>query len=268
MAEKINVEGQEIAIKTVNDRDYFSLTDMAKVDRPDQDSAFVIRAWIQNPDTPVLLQEWEKSFNANFKPALWRKFRDYVFDNRKSLTVKRYIEMTEPLGLVSKAGRYGGTFAHRDIAFEFGTWLSPKFKIALIRDYQRLRSEEYRKMRLEWNAGRELARLNYPIQTAAIAETTKSLKEKSRGGVYASEADLINFLVFGMTAKKWRATNPGLKGNMRDHATTIENALIANAESLNSVLIRKGARLEAREQALADMIEFQRDILNQKYLPE
>ncbi|MEM6806208.1 MAG: KilA-N domain-containing protein [Bacteroidota bacterium] len=268
MAEKINIEGQEISIKSVNDQDYISLTDMAKAEREESEPRFIIRAWIQSPDTPALLNEWESIFNPHFKRDLWRTFSEYVLTSRKSLTIKRYIEMVQPLGIVSMSGRYGGTFAHRDIAFEFGTWLSPRFKIRLIRDYQRLRSEEAARKRLEWNAGRELARLNYPIQTAAIQEVTGSLSEKRKGGVYAENADMINKIVFGMTAKQWRVQNPNLKGNMRDHATTTQNTIIGNLESFNSELIRKGASEEAREKALGEMAAFQEKILGQKYLPD
>jgi len=268
MAEKINIEGSEIAIKSVNGQDYISLTDMAKADRDESEPRFIIRAWIQSPDTPTLLREWESVFNPDFKRDLWRTFSEYVLISRKSLTVKRYIEMTQPLGIVSASGRYGGTFAHRDIAFEFGTWLSPKFKIRLIRDYQRLRSEEYQRNRIEWDAGRELARLNYPIQTGAIKETTGSLNDSQRGGAYANEADMLNYIVFGMTAKQWRAKNPDAKGNIRDTAGTAQNVVLANLESFNAELIRKGASLESREKALGDMAVDQLKILNQKYLPE
>ena len=268
MAEKIHIEGQEISIKTVNKEDYISLTDMVKAERDEAKPANVVQAWVQNPDTPILLEEWERNFNPNFKVSLWRDFRDYLFERRKYLTIKKYIEMTQPLGIISSSGRYGGTFAHVDLAFEFGTWLSPRFKIALIRDYRRLRSEEAQRKRIEWNAGRELARLNYPIQTAAIQEVTGSLSEKRKGGVYAENADMINKIVFGMTAKQWKAQNPDLKGNMRDYATTTQNTIIGNLESFNSELIRKGASEEAREKALGEMAAFQEKILGQKYLPD
>jgi len=268
MAEKIHIEGREISIKQVNEEDYISLTDMVKVEREESKPADIVRNWLISPDTSLLLEEWEKTFNPNFKVALWHDFRNYVYERRKYLTVKKYIEMTEPIGIVSSSGRYGGTYAHVDIAFEFGTWLSPKFKIALIRDYRRLRSEEVQRTKLQWNVGRELARLNYPIQTAAIKEVSGSLSEKKRSGAYASEADLINELVFGMTAKVWRIQHPDAKGNIRDNATTLQNVLIANLENLNAYLIKNGASYEARVKVLAKTVVDHTEILNQKYLPE
>lgn len=267
MAEKINIEGREIAIKSVNNQDYISLTDMAK-QREDANPKFIVRNWLRNNNTLLFLNAWELQNNTNFKVAQMGTFRLDVQDNSRMPSVKRYIEMTDAIGIISKSGRYGGTYAHRDIAFEFATWLSPVFKLNLITEFQRLRSEEYQRQRIEWDAGRELARLNYPIQTEAIKQTTGSLKEKQRGGAYASEADLINMLVFNMTAKQWRASNPDAKGNIRDSASTVQNTMLANLESFNAELIRNGTSREARERALGKMAEFQEKVLGQKYLPE
>lgn len=267
MAEKIIIEGREIAIKSVNEQDYISLTDMAK-QREDANPKFIVRNWLRNSNTLLFLNAWEIQNNPVFKVAQMGTFRLDVQDNSRMPSVKRYIEMTDAAGIISSSGRYGGTYAHRDIAFEFATWLSPIFKLNLITEFQRLRSQEYQRQQMEWDAGRELARLNYPIQTNSIKLTTGSLKEKQRGGVYANEADMLNYIVFGMTAKQWRAKNPEAKGNIRDSASTAQNVILANLESFNSELIRKGASVESREKALGEMANYQLEILNQKYLPE
>ncbi|MEM6803086.1 MAG: KilA-N domain-containing protein [Bacteroidota bacterium] len=267
MAEKLNIEGQEIAIKTLENQDYISLTDIAKqrnAERPRD----VIRAWLGNQDTEEFLELWESMYNPNFKRDHFAAFKNYFQRRKSNPQVKEYISETGAIGIVSTSGRYGGTFAHRDIAFEFASWISASFKLRIIVEFQRLRSEEAQRKRIEWNAGRELARLNYPIQTAAIQEVTGSLPEKKKGGVYAENADMINKIVFGLTAKQWRVQNPDLKGNMRDYASTTQNTIIGNLESFNSELIRKGASEEAREKALGEMAAFQEKILGQKYLPE
>lgn len=267
MSENIHIDGREIAIKSVNDQDYISLTDIAK-QRNSENPSGVISQWLGNRDTEDFLELWERLHNSDFKPSIFASFKDFRHRKGTNPRVKEYIEHTGAIGIISKSGRYGGTFANTDIAFEFASYVSPYFKLQIITEFQRLRSEEVQKQKIQWNAGRELARLNYPLQTAAIAETTGSVSEKKKPGYYAQEADLINRLIFGITAKEWRIKNPDAKGNIRDNASTEENILIANLESFNSQLIRKGASEEARERALADMIEFQRKILNQKYLPE
>lgn len=267
MAEKLNIEGREIAIKSVNKQDYISLTDIAK-QRDSQEPRMVIRTYLNNSTTITFLEVWERINNPLFKRDNFITFKTEEYDQKKLVSISKVIERLALSGISSSSGRYGGTFAHRDIAFEFASWVSPAFKYNLIQEFQRLRSEEAQRQRIEWDASRELSRLNYPLQTAAIQETTGSLTEKKRGGAYASEADLINLLVFGMTAKTWRAKNSAAKGNIRDNATTLQNALIANLECINSELIRKGASRVARERALADAVEFQSKILNKKYLPE
>lgn len=267
MREKINIEGKEIAIKSVNDQDYISLTDIAR-QREAQRPVDVITNWINNLSSIEFMEVWEEMYNPDFKVGDFTHFRIMHSRAKAQIRVNEFIEATKTIGIVSKSGRYGGTFAHVDIAFEFASWLSPPFKLRMIKEYQRLRSEEYQRQKLQWDAGRELARLNYPIQTSSIKLTTGSLKEKQKGGVYANEADMLNYIVFGMTAKQWKSKNPDAKGNMRDSASTAQNIVLANLESFNSELIRKGASIESREKALGEMAAYQLEILNQKYLPE
>lgn len=268
MAEKISIEGQEIAIRQVNNEDYISLTHIANLNRPNQGAKEVVRNWLGNNSTVLFIEEWEMNFNPEFNGAGFRTIKDEALKNSPNITPKFLKEHANCMGVYSVLGRGGGIYAHVDLAFEFAMWIEPKFKVKLIRDYKRLRSEEAQRQRLEWNAGRELARLNYPIQTAAIKEVSGSLKEKDRGGAYANEADLINELVFGMTAKQWRTQNPNAKGNLRDNATTLQNVLIANLENLNAYLLKNGASYEARRKVMAKTVEDQTDVLNQKYLSE
>jgi len=267
MAEKIKIEGREIAIKSVNDQDYISLTDIAKgqnAERPD----LIISNWLRNRNTLEFLGLWEGQNNKDFNPKEFEGFINKSGSNGFALSSSQWIKRVNAVGIVSKAGRYGGTFAHVDIAFSFGAWISATFQYRLIKEFQHLRSEEVQRQRIEWSVGRELARLNYPIQTAAIHEVTGSLSEKKKPGVYANEANLINELVFGMTAKQWRAHNPDTKGNIRDNASTLQNVLIANLENLNAYLIKNGASYEARRKVLAKTVSDHTDILSQKYLPE
>lgn len=267
MSDKINIEGSEISIKSVNNEDYISLTDMAK-QREESEPRFIIRNWLQNSNTLLFIEAWEIQYNLNFKRAEMRTFRLSTQENSFSPTAQKLIAQTNAIGIVSKSGRYGGTYAHRDIAFEFATWLSPVFKLRLITEFQRLRSEEARRNHLHWNAGRELSRLNAPIMTDSISQVIGSTPDNKKAGHYAAEFDMINQLVFGMTAKVWRAKNPDAKGNIRDSATATANVLIANLENLNSVLIRKGASREARENALTETLEHQLPILQKEYLKE
>lgn len=267
MSEKIHIESSEISIKRIDDQDYISLTDIAKQRNSDRPHA-VIGQWLGNQDTEEFLELWESMNNPNFKRTKFDTFKNYRQRRKSNPQPKEYISETGAIGIISKSGRYGGTFAHRDIAFEFASWISAAFKLRIITEFQRLRSEEAQKQRIEWNAGRELARLNYPIQTAAIKEMSGSLKEKDRGGAYASEADLINELVFGMTAKQWRSQNPDAKGNLRDNATTLQNVLIANLENLNSYLLKNGASYDARRNVMSKTVKDQTDVLNQKYLSD
>ncbi|MEL6255253.1 MAG: KilA-N domain-containing protein [Bacteroidota bacterium] len=244
MSDKINIEGIEISIKSVNNEDYISLTDIAR-QRNTTRPRDVIRNWIGDRSTEDFLELWELTHNPNFKRDLYTAFKDYRFRKKVDPTIKEYLENSGAIGIISKAGRYGGTFSHSDIAFEFASWISPVFKLRMIMSYQRLMREEAQRKRIEWNAGRELSRLNAPIMTDSISQVIGSTPDNKKAGHYAAEFDMINQLVFGMTAKAWRAKNPDAKGSIRDSATATENVLIANLENLNSVLIRKGASREA-----------------------
>lgn len=268
MPEKLNIEGKEISIKSVNEQDYISLTDIAK-QRNDENPSGVIAQWLGNRPTEDFLELWERLNNADFKPSIFASFKDFRHRKGTNPRVKEYIEHTGAIGIVSKSGRYGGTFAHSDIAFEFASYVSPFFKLQIITEFKRLRSEEVQRKKIQWNAGRELARLNYPIQTQAIKENiVPRIGNNKEISPYASEADLLNFLVFGMTAKQWREQNPDAKGNMREGATSVQNTVIGNLQSFNAELIHQGASREARERALSEMAQRQLEILNTKYLPE
>ncbi|MEM6806544.1 MAG: KilA-N domain-containing protein, partial [Bacteroidota bacterium] len=178
MSEKLHIEGQEISIKTVNDQDYISLTDIAKQNRPDQSAGNVVKNWLGSKSTILFIEEWELNFNLGFNVAGFRYIEKEGLKNSPSITPKQLKEKANCIGIYSELGRYGGIYGHVDLAFEFTMWIEPKFKVKLIIDYKRLRSEEAKRQRLEWNAGRELARLNYPIQTAAIKEVSQSLPDK------------------------------------------------------------------------------------------
>jgi len=268
MSEKLHIEGQEIAIKRVNEEDYISLTDIAKQNRPEQAPNEVVRNWLGNQSTLLFIEEWELNFNADFKHAGFRMIEKESMKNSPNITPKFLKEAANIVGVYSVQGRYGGIYAHVDLAFEFAMWIEPRFKVKLIRDYKRLRSEEAQRKRIEWNAGRELARLGYPVMSEAVRLKVGADQDSKESGAYANEANLINELIFGMTAKQWRAKNPDAKGNIRDTASTVDNALIAMCQTLNAYLMKNGARHEARKQQLAKMIDFARPILDKKYLPE
>lgn len=254
MADKIHIDGQEISIKEVpGQEDFISLTDMAKAKR-DQEPRHTLQAWLKNGQTRRFIEAWESQYNPNFKRKQMATFKTWAEDERNLITIKRYLEMTEPLGIISKSGRYGGTYAVPDIAFNFANWLSPEFSVFLMKDYRRLKSDEYRRNKLEWKEGRFLSKVNYSLQVEAIKENLESrLEGKEDPYLYASEADLINLAVFGKTAKQMREENPDLKGNIRENASLIENIVIANMEALNAVLIEAGARREARYIRLCQM---------------
>ncbi|MEL6591497.1 MAG: KilA-N domain-containing protein [Bacteroidota bacterium] len=254
--QQINIDGLEIALKRVNEEDYISLTDMAK-SRDNQRAAIVIQNWFRNSATVRFLIAWERQNNPDFKVSQMTDFRDFANDDRNAITAKRYIEMTGAIGIQSRSGRYGGTFAHVDIAFEFGSWLSPEFKLYLITEFKRLKEEEAIRINSGWNYSRFLSKVNYRIHTDAIRDhLIPRLREQAQRfnevAVYANEADLLNLAVFGMTAKEWREANPSLakKGNLRDHADVMQLSVLANLESLNSVMIEAGASKEKRFQLL------------------
>ncbi|MEL7530515.1 MAG: KilA-N domain-containing protein [Bacteroidota bacterium] len=254
--QQINIDGLEISLKRVNEEDYISLTDMAK-SRDNQRAAIVIQNWFRNSATVRFLIAWERQNNPDFKVSQMTDFKDFANDDRNAITAKRYIEMTGAIGIQSRSGRYGGTFAHVDIAFEFGSWLSPEFKLYLITEFKRLKEEEAIRINSGWNYSRFLSKVNYRIHTDSIRDhLIPRLREQSQRfnevAIYADEADLLNLAVFGMTAKEWREANPSQakKGNIRDHADVMQLNVLANLESLNSVMIEAGASKEKRFQLL------------------
>lgn len=235
----INVKGAEVTIATRHEQDYISLTDMVK--RFDGGSA-LIEQWLKNKDTVLFLGVWEQLNNPAFNSLEFEGIRNEAGRNSFFLSAKKWIDATGAIGVYAKAGRYGGTFAHKDIAFEFGSWLSPEFKLYLIKEFQRLKDEESRANSLEWSFQRTLAKVNYRIHTDAIKERLipPRLTAAQTSVIYATEADLLNVALFGTTAAQWRQRNPGQPGNMRDSATLEQLVVLSNLESINAVLIHQG----------------------------
>ncbi|PIV19585.1 MAG: DNA-binding protein [Elusimicrobia bacterium CG_4_10_14_3_um_filter_49_12_50_7] len=235
----IIVKETEITIISRNNDDYISLTDMVKNFGDDT----MIYSWMRNRNTLEFIGIWEELHNPDFKGNGFVTFKSQAGLNSFNLTPRKWIEATNAIGIISKAGRYGGgTFAHRDIAFEFGSWLSPEFKIYLIKEFQRLKDDENKRLKLDWNFQRTLAKVNYRIHTDAIKDNLipKELTKQQINFVYASEADMLNMALFGKTAKEWRDENPIAKGNIRDYAAIEQLVVLSNLESINSVLIHQG----------------------------
>jgi hypothetical protein len=235
----IEVQGTAITVLAGEHGDYISLTDMV---RNFEGGSALIEQWLKNKDTVLFLGVWEQIHNPGFNSLEFEGIRNEAGRNSFYLSAKKWIEATGAIGLHAKAGRYGGTYAHRDIAFEFGSWLSPEFKLYLIKEFQRLKDEEARATSLEWSFQRTLAKINYRIHTDAIKERLipPQLTKAQIVTVYASEADLLNVALFGMTAAQWRQANPQLPGNMRDVATLEQLVVLSNLESINAVLIHQG----------------------------
>lgn len=235
---KISLEGKEIAIISNAKVDFISLTDMAK----SQMQEVIIIKWLSLKSTIEYLGEWEALYNPNFNYTDFGTIKNNAGSNNFVLSVKQWIEITGAIGISAKAGRYGGTYAHKDIAFQFGMWISPKFQLLLIKEYQRLKDDESNKLKLEWNFQRTLAKVNYHIHTDAIKNKLipAELDKSKINFVYADEADLLNVALFGITAKQWRDKNPILEGNIRDSATIEQLVVLSNLESLNSVFIYQG----------------------------
>jgi hypothetical protein len=240
-SKKIIVEGSEILVLYIEKEDYISLTDIARYKDPER-MDFVIQNWLRNRNTIELLGFWELIYNPDFKPLEFEGFRKQAGLNSFVLSPKQWIEKTNAIGIVSKSGRYGGTFAHKDIAFEFASWISIEFKLYFIKEFQRLKEEENDRLKLEWNLQRTLAKVNYHIHTGAIKENLfpTELTKQQISFVYASEADLLNVALFGTTALEWRNANPDKEGNIRDYAAIEQLVVLSNMESINAVLIRQG----------------------------
>lgn len=235
---KIEVEGREISIILYENQEYISLTDMLKAKEGD----FFISDWLRNRNTVEYLGIWESIYNPNFNYGEYAIIKGEAGLNSYKLSVKDWVEKTNAIGLKATIGRYGGTYGHPDIAFEFGMWISPKFKIYLIKEFQRLKNEENDRQKLEWNMQRTLAKVNYHIHTDAIKENLipKEITQQQASLVYANEADLLNVALFGITAKEWRENNRNKNGNCRDYATLEQLVVLSNMESINALLIRQG----------------------------
>ncbi len=237
----IEVQGTAITVLTQAVDDYISLTDIAKHKEPNR-SDHVIQNWMRNRNTIEFLGVWERLNNASFKPLEFEGFKTRAGLNSFVLTPRQWIDATHAIGLVSKSGRYGGTYAHKDIAFEFASWISVEFKLYLIKEFQRLKEDESRRLSLAWNLNRTLSKLNYRIHTDAIKAhiIPAAVTPAQAAVVYANEADLLNVALFGRTAKQWRDANPTLEGNMREYATVEQLLVMANIEGMNAELIYMG----------------------------
>jgi hypothetical protein len=237
----IEVQGKSVAIFSKDQQDIICLTDIAKFKNPDHPDD-VIRNWLRSRNTVEFLGVWERLNNPGFNPVEFDGIKMQTGLNSFVLTPKQWIEKTGAVGITSSAGRYGGTFAHKDIAFEFASWVSVEFKLYLIKEFQRLKDDENDRLKLGWNLQRTLAKINYSIHTDAIRETLipSAITKAQAKLVYASEADLLNVALFGQTAKEWRDAHPDAEGNMRDYAPLEQLVVLTNLESLNAVLIRQG----------------------------
>lgn len=254
----INANGIEIRVSSTNESDYISLTDIAKKRNPEF-PADVIKNWMRSRSTIEFLGLWEKLNNPNFKLVEFDQFKQEAGTNSFVLPPQKWIESTNAIGIISKSGRYGGTYAHTDIAFEFASWISPEFKLYIIKDYQRLKADESHVKQIDWNIKREIAKSNYKIHTDAIKEKLilPTLSNAQISHTYASEADIINVALFGITAKDWRKMNPAAKGNIRDTATIEQLIVLSNLESMNAVFIREGLSQSERLFRLNQIAIFQ-----------
>ena len=244
---KINVQNTEVTVISIDERDYISLTDMV---RNIENGSALIEKWLRNKNTIEFLGIWEEMYNPNFNSPEFEGIKNEAGLNRFILSVKQWIEKTNAIGIIAKAGRYGGTYAHKDLAFEFASWVSPQFKLYLLREFQRLKEEEQKL--IGWSAKRELAKINYRIHTDAIKQNLipQELTPAQKSFVYADEADMLNVAMFGKTAREWREENPDLKGNIRDYASINQLICLSNMENLNAVFINEGLSQSERLEKL------------------
>ena len=250
----IHADGVDIAVVTTvgKEEDYISLTDMARHKNPIAPKD-VVKNWLRLRSTIDFLGLWEELNNPNFKGVEFDSFKSHAGENAFTLSPQQWVKATNAIGIVSKSGRYGGgTYAHKDIAFEFASWLSPEFKLYIIKDYQRLKEDEGHRLALDWNVKRILAKANYRIHTDAIKMNLipPELPRVQQGYVYADEADVLNVALFGKTAKQWKQENPGTKGNMRDFVSIEQLLVLANLENINALLIEQGIPQQERLEKL------------------
>ena len=251
MKRKINVKNTEIVLFQQNEVDYISLTDIAKYKNAES-PADVVKNWTRTKNTIEFLGLWERLNNPDFKPVEFDQFRNEAGSNSFVLSPQRWIEKTNAIGIISKSGRYGGTYAHKDIAFEFASWISAEFKLYLIKEFQRLKEEENERKSLGWDLRRNLAKINYKIHTDAIKENLipPKIGKNQENMIYANEADVLNVALFGLTAKDWRDKNPGKDGNIRDYSLVEQLVCLSNLESLNALFIKQGLAQKQRLQLL------------------
>ena len=254
---ELKVDNQTINYVKIDDEDYISITDMLK----SKDGNFFVTDWLRNRNTIEFLGIWEELHNPNFNYGEFAIIKSQSGLNSYKLSVKEWVEKTNAIGITSKAGRYGGTYAHKDIAFEFGMWISPKFKLLLIKEFERLKSEEQKQ--LGWDAKRELSKINYKIHTDAIKNNLipKELTKYETSIVYAEEADVLNMALFGMTAKEWRDKNPNLSGNIRDYTDILHLVVLVNLENLNADMISEGISQSKRLEKLNHTARKQLELL-------
>ena len=255
---ELKVDNQIINYMKVDDEDYISITDMLK----SKDGNFFVTDWLRNRNTIEFLGIWEELHNPNFNYGEFAIIKSQAGLNSYKISVKEWVEKTNAVGITSKAGRYGGTYAHKDIAFEFGMWISPKFKLLLIKEFERLKKEEQKQF--SWNAKRELSKINYRIHTDAIKHSLipTELTKEQINYIYAEEADVLSMAIFGITAREWKTKSPNLEGNMRDYASINELICLANLENLNSVFINDGLSQPERLERLNKIAISQMKILN------
>lgn len=257
---KINANGTEITYYTDEEtlNDYISLTDIARKKNP-LEPKVVVANWMRSRTTIEYLGLWEQLNNPDFKGLEFETFKNEAGSNAFTLSPQRWIEATNAIGIISKSGRYGGTFAHSDIAFEFASWISPEFKLYIIKDYQRLKKDEAEKLALGWDSKRELTKINYRIHTDAVKEflITPELTPQEMNYKYASEADILNIALFGKTAKQWRDETGNGKENMRDYASVEQLIILVNIESMNADLIREGLPQDERLKKLRSVAYYQ-----------
>lgn len=234
---KITVHNTQITVVSINERDYISLTDMV---RNIENGLALIEKWLRNKNTIEFIGIWEEMYNPDFNSPEFERIKNAAGLNRFILSVKQWVEKTNSRGIIAKAGRYGGTYAHKDIAFEFATWVSPQFKLYLIQEFERMKDEEQKQ--LGWTAKRELSKINYRIHTDAIKQKLipEEVTSAQASVIYAEEADVLNVALFGITARQWRDAHPELKGDIRDYATVNELICLANMENINAILIDEG----------------------------
>ncbi len=258
---KLNVDGTEIQVLLLEEDDYISLTDMV---RKIENGPALIEKWLRNKNTIEFLGIWEEMYNADFNTTAYEEILLEAGLNRFIMSVKQWVSRTNSKGIIAKAGRYGGTYAYKDIAFEFASWVSPQFKLYLIKEFERLKKEE--QALLGWSAKRELAKINYRIHTDAIKENLipPEVTPQQSSVIYASEADVLNVALFGMTAKQWRDRNPDKKGNIRDYASINELICISNMENINAVLIEDGMSQSDRLKKLNQIAIHQMLILEEQ----